>query len=370
MRWLPGDSTRFGPPRRWMRLRDYFSARPGSLRVALAEQALPPPRPALDSTMPQRFLASFRDSVPAAFVFTLHDARLLGAEGWVVAPGDIFLIDASFEGNVAAKAVRDHHIYRSRRGVALPLKQLKGRCLSLASDYAVGGFGHFVHDSITRLLLIEQAGFKLSDFDWIYVPHPRTAVPLGIISSLGVPRERILNYDPSSDFQCEELTATSFPGAPGYIAPVYAEFLRRRFTPVPTRRNRRVYLSRSGSRRNFSNLAEVETVQRRHGFEEVVPHKDAETLQKCAEAEFVFCLEGAGFFNSISCAAGTRVLIVFPDRLPHVVPYALTFAEAARFRTLAMGGKSADAPGIEGGEADVYLDPDLLEAALQRMEEA
>ena len=191
VRWLPGDSTRFGPPRRWMRLRDYFSARPGSLRVALAEQALPPPRPALDSTMPQRFLASFRDSVPAAFVFTLHDARLLGAEGWVVAPGDIFLIDASFEGNVAAKAVRDHHIYRSRRGVALPLKQLKGRCLSLASDYAVGGFGHFVHDSITRLLLIEQAGFKLSDFDWIYVPHPRTAVPLGIISSLGVPRTHI-----------------------------------------------------------------------------------------------------------------------------------------------------------------------------------
>ena len=364
---LPGRSDWFGPPRRWMRIREYLSSSPGQVTEALPLQELVPPHPTQLGAFPSRFLGSLRTSVPPACVFSLPGARVLGAEGWVVAPGDVFLTDASFEGNVEGKPLRDHHIFRVRRGRAPAQRPLPGRCLSLASDYAIGGFGHFVHDSLTRLCLVEGCGLRAPEFDWVYLPRPDTPIVREIVSRLGVAPERLLNFDARFDLRCEELTATSFPGAPGTIAPAYARFLRSRFSPPALRSNRRIYLSRNGFRRNFSNLAEVEAILSGHGFEEVRAHYDPLTLQKCAEAEYVFCIEGASFFNAVFCRPGTGVLLVYPDRLPHAVPYALTLAEAAGFRTFVMKGETVGDAGVDGGIADLHLDPVALEHALKRM---
>jgi hypothetical protein len=366
-RFLPGDSRQFGPPRRWMPSRKYLSTHPGTFREVLPAQGLPRPQPEFLEPERGRFIGNYLDQVPPASIFTLGEARLLGPEGWIVAPGDVFLVDASFEGNVANPRLADHTIFRTRRGRAPSLKRLQGRCLSLASDYAVGGFGHFIHDSLTRLLLVELAGLRLSEFAWVYLPHLETPIVRAMIARLGIPRDRILNYDASTDLLCESLTATTFPGTPGYIATVYVEFLRRRFAPTATRRDRRIYLSRSGHRRNFSNLAEVEAVLRRFGFEEVRAHEDEDALRKCAEAALVFCIEGASFFNAFACPRGTRVLMVYPDLRSHAQPYALSFAEAAGFKPVVMVGKSAASPEIDAGIANLYLDPMALSAQLARM---
>jgi hypothetical protein len=365
--WLPGSSVHFGPPRRWMHLNEYFAGHPGELREAIPAYPLPRPRPELVGNVPSRFLESFRAEVPPAYVFRLSDARLLGAEGWIAAPGDTFLLDASYEGNVVGMPMGDHHIFRSRRGFSPAQRRLPGRCLSLASDYAIGGFGHFIHDSLTRILLVEKAGLKLSEFDWIYLPRMATPAVRELVTKLEIEPERLLNHDVGFDLSCEDLTATSFPGAPGSIASIYAEFLRSRFAPVPRRRDRLIYLSRHGFRRNFSNLKEVEDVLQRYGFEEVRPHEDKDTIQKCAEAAFVFCIEGANFFNATFCPVGTGVVLVFPDRLPHCKPYAFTLAEACGFRTIVISGDTVGAVNVDGGIADLYLDPNILELALKQL---
>jgi hypothetical protein len=367
MRWLPGTSRTFGPPRRWVTIREYFSAHAGDLSEVLPEQRLHRPHAEFVGAAPPRFLEGFRDSVPPACVFTLRDARILGPEGWIVAPGDFFLTDAGFEANDSRKKIGEFHILRTRRGFAPPQRHLPGRCLSLASDYAVGGFGHFIHDSLARLLLIERRGLKLSEFDWVYLPRLETPNTRELVSKLGIAPTRLLNYEAGVDLCCDELTATSFPGSPGNIAPVYANFLHDRFASAPSGRGRRIYLSRHGHRRNFSNRGEVEGVLRRSGFEEVRSHDDAGTLQKCAEADSIFCAEGANFFNAAFCRTGTCALLVFPDRLPHGLPYALTLAEALRFRTMVMTGKTVGGPEVDGGSADFSLDPAELELALRRM---
>jgi capsular polysaccharide biosynthesis protein len=367
VRFLPGNSGWFGPPRRWMRIREYFAGGLGSVREVIPAQALKRPNPEVVDPFPSRFLETSRDEVPPACIFTLRDAKVVGAEGWIVAPGDVFLIDASFEGNVAGKPASGHHIFRSRRGRPPARRVLPGRCLSIASDYAIGGFGHFVHDSLTRLCIVAEAGYSPADFDWVYAPRPDTPIVRELMAGLGIPPGRLLNFDASVDLFCEELTATSFPGVPGMIAPVYANYLRSHFAPAKERSDRRIYLSRNGYRRNFANLAEVEETLARHGFEEVRAHDDPQTLKKCAEAQYVFCIEGASFFNALFCSAGTSVLLVYPDRLPHSVPYALTLAEAAGFRTLVMGAETVGEPGVDGGIADVYLDPVRLVDALKRL---
>jgi Glycosyltransferase 61 len=365
VRWLPGDSRQFGPPRRWQPMREYFTTHPGELREVLPAHPLVVAKPTVIGEFPPRFLESSQAVAPAGQVFTVRDASLLGPEGWVVAPPDTFLPDAGFEVHDPRKRLADFYIFRARQGRAKTRRRLPGRCLSLASDYSIGGFGHFIHDSLSRLLLIDRAGLRPDEFDWVFLPRPDTLVVRQLVAQLGLKPERLLSHDPAHDLDCAELTGTRFPGIPGYFSPPFADYLRGRFAPRPQRRDRRIYLSRRGYRRNFANAPIVEELLRRHGFEEVCPHEDSATLQKCAEAEFVFSLEGANFFNALFCPAGTRVLLVFPDRLPHNLPFALSLAGACGFPTFVMNCATIGPAGIDGGIADVNLDPASLEHALQ-----
>jgi len=365
--WLPGSSRYFGPPRRWQRLAEYFAHRVGHLREVLPAQALRPPLPEVIGEVPPRFFQSVHTSVPPGQVFTVAGARLLGPAGWVVTADDTFLMDAGFEANDATTPLAAYRIFQTYRGIPPPLRRLPGRCLSLASDFTIGGFGHFIHDSLTRLLLIEQAGLRLQEFDWLYLSHPDSPAARQLVAKLGIPPGRLLSYDPECDLWCQELTATGFPGIPGHIAVVYAEFLRRRFSPIPRRSDRRLYLSRRGFRRNFENAEAIENILQQYGFEEVLAHEDRDTLQKCAEATLVFSVEGANFFNAVFCPPGTQVLVVVPDRLPHNVPYVLTLAEACGFPTFLMSGNTVGPPGVDGGIANFHLDPDKLRQGLERL---
>lgn len=367
VRWLPSSSRQFGPPRHWCRMADYFGNHPGTLREVLPAHPVAIARPITVGEFPSRFLEAPATTAPAGQVFTVREASLLGPEGWVVAPPDTWLVDAGYEFHDPSKTLAHYHVFRARQGRAKPRRRLAGRCLSLATDYAIGGFGHFIHDSLSRLLLVERGGWNVRDFDWVYLPRPDTAAVRELVAQLGIDPRRLLTHDPAHDLDCEELTATRFPGVPGYFSPPYAEFLRGRFSPPPTRRDRRIYLSRRGFRRNFANVEEIESILRQHGFEEVRADTDPATRQKCAEAALVFSLEGANFFNALWCPAGTRVLLVFPDRLPHSLPYALSMAGACGFKAFAIGGRSVGPATLDGGIADVHLDPDVLNDALRQL---
>ena len=366
--FLPFSSARFGPARRWVRAVDYFRTPNGVVREVLPVQTLPAQRFTECGPIPARFYRRLQSTVPAASIIELRHARLLGPDGWIIGRRDSYLVDASFWAYPDAEMkVRDHYMLRRRRPP--PLRRLSGRTLSLASDFAVGGFGHFLHDSATRLALVERAGIDPRGFDWIYWPHLCSPATEALIQASGLPREKILTWPEPHDIECEHLTATTFPGRPGHIAPFYADFLRRRFAPPPSGARRRLYLARTGFRRNFRNVSAIEAVLADHGFETCRPHEDPDIFAKCAAATHVVAMEGANFFNVFACPVGAKALLILPDAA-QTMPYALTLGLSAGLNLHLLAAHSLDQPAIDPGIADAFLDPGTLAAALRKMDSA
>jgi hypothetical protein len=362
---LPGSSRWFGPARRWVRAADYVRWHGGAMREVLPRQPLPPPNFVRCGPIPERFFSRLHADVPPASVLELSQVRLLGPDGWIVGARDSYVLDASYWAYPDFEHdIRDH--YMLLRRFAPRIRRLPGRTLSLASDFAIGGFGHFVHDSLTRLCLLERAGIRPADFDWIYWPHLDSGPVHALVRASGVPLEKIVPWSRGHDLECESLTATTFPGRPGHIAPPYAEFLRRRFAPAAKQRVRKIYLSRAGHRRHFRNAASVEAVLARHGYETCLAHSDPDVFAKCAEATHVAAVEGASFFNTFCCAPGTKVLLILPDAGP-TLPYALTLGLSAGHELYLLAATSLDQPQVDPGIADIQLDPAALDAALARM---
>ena len=362
---LPGTSRLYGPARRWVRAEDYFKQRAGHLRTVLAAQAMPALAFQKCGPVPERFFQRFQPEVPAASILELPEARLIGPDGWIIGANDSYLLDASFWAYPDPLLnVQDHSMLIPRLG--RKCRRLPGRTLSLASDFAIGGYGHFIHDSLTRLLLLELAGMNPGDFDWIYWPHLDSPAVKSLINASGLPREKIIAWDPLQDLVCESLTATTFPGRPGHIAPPYADFLRRRFAPPESGNKRKLYLSRTGYRRNFRNAQEVEAVLVHRGYEICHPHTDPAVFAKCAAASHVVAIEGANFFNVFACAPGTKVLLILPDAGP-TLPYTLTLGLSARLDMHLLTARSLDQPHIDPGIADVILDPGTLSDALDQI---
>jgi hypothetical protein len=103
---------------------------------------------------------------PEAGLLELNKVLLYGINGWVFSHEGYLLPDHSWYGrNVSEMRV-------PRLGLLPKSKRLRGVCLSLASDFAVGSYGHFLLDSISRLELFHKAGFKVSDVDYIFCPPP------------------------------------------------------------------------------------------------------------------------------------------------------------------------------------------------------
>jgi capsular polysaccharide biosynthesis protein len=366
LRWLPGTSRQFGPPRRWVRLADYLREHPGTVREVQPAQHLPEPVIHCCNPVPERFFARMQREIPPASVVELPNVRLLGPDGWVVGANDSLILDTSYHSHWDRGMNADGHWILKRRG-APPVRRLPGRTLSLASDFAAGGFAHFVHDSLSRLYLLERAGIDPATFDHIYWPHLPTAGAKQLIEASGVPRHKIIGADPACDLECESLTATTFPGLPAHLTPPYVDFLRHRFAPPPRGSRRRLYLSRAGFTRVFRNAPEIERVLADHDYELCQPHLDPDVLAKCADATHLVSLEGSGFFNAFAAPAGTRSLVILPEA-GQTLPYNLMLALSAGHKLFLLVARSLIRPGQDPVVADVMLDPSEFDRALKAMD--
>ena len=367
IRWLPGSSRHYGPARRWMQSRDYLRRYPGEIIEALPAQTLPSPVFKCGNPVPARFFERLQLDIPACQVLRLPGARLLGNDGWVVGARDSFLIDTSYHIRPDARMdMTGHYMLRRRKG--RPTRRLTGRTLSLASDFAAGGFAHFLHDSLCRLMLLERAGIDPADFDHIFWPRLASPVVDQLVRASGIAPEKILGSDHPCDLECDDLTVTTFPGLPAHLTPPCIEFLRRRFAPSHLGKNRKIHLSRAGFRRDFSNAAEIDAVLRQHGYEICHPHTDKDVLAKCAAATHLFALEGSNFFNAFAAPAGTKSLVVLPSA-GQTLPYTLMLAASSGFESHLLVAESLCTKASEDPEsADVYLDPGLLSDTLSRMD--
>ena len=271
--------------------------------------------------------------VPPVQVTILRQARLLWPDYSVVANHDYLLRDTSFWGLCDGGALHRHPL--GARWLAPSQKRLRGRTLSLASDFTRASFGHALLDGLPRLEAARRAGYSLEGFDWIVLPMPAHSPTLDqVCAAAGLQGPRIVSPTSVQDFVCDELVVTTFPGAPGNYG-----VDRNLFGTPPGPAHRRIYLSRQKqARRRLTNADEIESLLVAEGFEIVVPESDPDVLTKCREATVIAGIEGSNMVHQLFAPAGA-VILYFVDSEWRDLPYVPSIAASAGHACICVVGK-------------------------------
>lgn len=299
---------------------------------------------------------------PEIGLLELNNALLYGKHGWIFSQEGYLLPDHSWYGRHVNEMGK---IPRFLPGG----KHLKGVCLSLASDFSVKGYGHFLLDSIPRLEIFNKAGFKLADVDHIFCPKPTQGNAYNLFKKLDIPWDKCIWADQNVAIQVDTLLAPTFPGTRRNYPQWVPEFLRREFlTPPPTSPRRRLYISRAGYSRNPVNTEAVNRILTRHNFEIYQPEAHAASHRDFSEAAVVVGTSGSALAGLAFCQPGTKFLQLIPT--DHVHPYYYTLSHAAGLDYGCLVCKSTNERGLDAfgrSPYDFYVNEDELEQALVTM---
>lgn len=314
-RALPGSSASFGPPRRWQSWAE--RKRASNLEwipvVPAVSGQFPAPFWPREGSTPFNTGANFRWQEHG--VARLKNARVLTVHGWCVAPQDTFLGDFSFQGNRRNSFAYHLMFHRAPRS-------LTGVTLSLCSAHAASNFCHWLLDAVSRLALVERAGFSFEGIDHILIPRFPGSTAGWVIDQLNLPAEKLIFPGVRDQYLCETLLQPSYPGSVASYPPWLVEFYRRHF-PAPTcERRRLLYIPRKG-KRGLLNEQEVERELLRRGFEPFEPAGQTDLHLKLADVSHIVGVHGAALANLVFCQPGTRVLELLPSDTPWPYYYSL-----------------------------------------------
>jgi hypothetical protein len=298
---------------------------------------------------------------PEMGVLELTNALLYGEAGWIFSEEGYLLPDHSWYGQ---------HVNELKKVPRfLPKgKHIEGVCLSLASDFAVGGYGHFLIDCLPRLELFNKAGFKLADVDHIVCPKPTQGNAQHLFEQLNIPSSKFIWTDSMVAIRANTLLAPTFPGTRRNYPQWVTEFLQRKFLPSSPSPSRRLYICRSGYTRNPLNEDAVNRILIRYGFEIYNPIHHVNSHSDFSEATIIVGVSGSGLSGLAFCQPGTKVLELIPS--DHVYPYYYTLSDAAGLEYGCLVCRSTnerDADAWGPSSSNFYVNEDELDNALAQI---
>jgi len=247
-------------------------------------------------------------------------------------------------------------------------QRLSGVGLSLASDFSVSSYGHFVIDCLGRLDLFFKAGFTFNDVDHIFCPFPTPGNAKVLFDALGIPKEKHVPTDFDETHHIENLIAPTFPGLRRNYPKWVPEFFQKTFLSSCSKPSRRLYISRSGYQRNIQNESEALEVLSQFGFEIYNPINHSNSHLDFSEANIVVGVSGSGLTGLAFCQPRTKVLELVPT--DHVFPYYLTLSCSADLDYHYLPCQSTNAirkQAIGPGNSNVIIDTKDLRRALQQL---
>lgn len=261
------------------------------------------------------------EEMPAAGVLELYGATVLGQSGWIFDNRGAFYPDFSWFGKHVDEI---SFIPRLKpRGTSL-----RGVSVSLATDFGVGSYGHFVYDVITRLHLFYKAGFLLDEVDHIICPKPTKGHAEFLLKTLGLPEEKMVWIEEHACLRPDKLLALSFPGTRRNYPKWMPRFLQESFMgQLKVPKKSRLFVTRKGYFRNPSNLQEVEALLAKFGFETYDPVTNPKAHLDFHQAEFVVGGSGSNLTGLVFCQPGTKVLELMSE--DHVYPYYFSVCDSA-----------------------------------------
>ncbi|MEE9367286.1 MAG: glycosyltransferase family 61 protein [Pontiella sp.] len=239
---------------------------------------------------------------PETFVLRLPGGRVLG-DGTVVTPENAILSESTTDFH----RKQEHHHLLSEYNIPTP-EHFEGRLAVVASPGS-GNYFHWTLDSIPRL---HQLRGLENQIDGYYVDN-RSSFHREWLSLLGIPSSKIISASPERHIQASELIVPSFAGLPGLPSPDGLDFVRS-FMPTEKGTGKRIYISRSGTRRrHISNENKILPLLEHHRFEVVHPGKMtvAKQMKMFASADIIVSPHGAELTNLVYCRPGTKVIEFF-----------------------------------------------------------
>lgn len=306
LRWLPGSSRTYGPPRRSASLAEYRRQSAIEWREVFPARLDPLPAPFFCND-PQTFAHDRSVQWPETGVAIIPHGRVLDEHAWIVGSDDTFLGELCYLGN--SRQSRANQIIKLH-----PPKKLAGRTLNLCSANAVTNFFHYVVDSVSRMELVQRAGFTWSDFDQILLPRFFSPTSREVDAAIGIPEEKVVRIGRREQYICETLIQPSFPGPVASTPPWVLDFYRKLFPPATSGRGRKLYFPRKGNR-HPKNGGEIEALMQARGFETIEPMATPDLRQRMSEATHIVAVHGACLANLIFCGPGTRVLEIMPTEI-------------------------------------------------------
>jgi capsular polysaccharide biosynthesis protein len=261
------------------------------------------------STPDEEFSSVRWTATPAASLYYLRGARLLGDEGAVISSDNRVFAEFTMP---PASSWQEHSCFR--RGRIPPLTPLKGWYATVAWPESKFFF-HWMIESLPRVALL---GDYLSALDGIFVPSPLQSFHKESLAMLGIPLSKLVPLGPQAHFAPEHLfvpRAFAMYNPPSWLHRWYKSAFELPSRQDGTESRRRIYVSRADApARRVANEDEVVAELEKRGFEPVrltdMPFADQARLFN--EAEIIIAPHGAGLSNLVFCNPGTVVLEVLP----------------------------------------------------------
>jgi hypothetical protein len=347
---------RYGAPKRLRDNASWARDNPGSwTRVFPREESRRRP-PIKFGEIDAHFESLYPPFMPEMGVLTLDRGRLLGPYGWLVASDGSLLYENSWYGSDFPSRAWTIPYGRRRR--------VKGVCLSLASEFAAGNYGHFVQDCLSRAALFLKAGHSFSEVDHVYIPKPLSRSADAMLRRIGVMPEKCI-WAGAGCIEADVVLGTTFPGTKRNYPAWAMEFFRGLLDQDLTSPHRRIYISRAGTTRQVRNEPELRDILDRHGFEIYDFKKVEDEARYFAEAAIVVGAHGAGLTNLVFLSPQAKVLELLPS--DHIWPYYYTITESAGAEYAYIVGQSLGSrpKGTWGPSPfDFIVDPSSFEQAL------
>jgi capsular polysaccharide biosynthesis protein len=337
LRFLPGNSKVFGPPRK---LHYSPNDTPHCIVTKLSVEHVISQQPPITNSqlVATAFQTLLNPTVVATYVATFTNGRYFGTGGGAVVSQDDGLVWTLSPTNYTFDMPL-HHAF-SRILLTPPRKYKK--VIHLATRLAKLNYWHWMMDCVPRCRLLAAGEINANDtLDamWI-IDHSHLPFQLETLKALGIKEDSVLIPERYLHIEAETLIVPSYTNPTTETATVtYSrhdlDFLRKIFfrQTIPDARHRmeRVYLSRRGSR-SITNEQEMISFLQKEGFS-VLHCQDLPVWRQAqifSAAKIVIGLHGAALTNILFCKPGTTVIeLLSPE---YITPYYSRLSNLAQLR--------------------------------------
>ena len=299
-------------------VRDWAETQPPTIAQTLHTTWVAPrtarrPEPkTIEIRTPQIFLDSLERYPIDRYLTQISNAKVIGNEGIVILPDGSYTQEPA-KHDFLLQGLPEY--YSAFRHLFLKRRTIKGNYFSLMQMWSTtGNYYHTLRDNVTRLY---DALEYLPDDVIFLVPHKLKTWQYEILATLGIRKDRLLNFPKFEIWTIESLYFTPHGPALEMGTTEAFDWGRQQFydhhaiEPIPQTQTELIYISRAlTSWRRIVNEVEVERLLASYGFKTYLPEKMniGQQVKLFSKAKVVVSATGAALANLMFSQEGTHVL--------------------------------------------------------------